>query len=338
MVDNSDLQAAEAKLEAAYTFAYIAHVPLEPRAAVAEWKGDKLTVWTGTQRPFGGHVTNWRRLSSSRGSRACDRSGHRFGLRRQAHRRGGRRSSASREGRRQAGQVVWTREEEFTWAYFRPAGVIESQRRTSDGLITAWEFHNYNSGPRPSKRPTTFPTSSIQFHPPTSPLRQGSYRGTGRHRQPLRARIAHERLATELSTDPLELRLKHTRTPSACARCSKRQRTSLAGTGDSGTAGRGSGIAGGFEKLGYIAMCVLKSRIDPASWEGAQTRVVAAFECGAVVNPNGLQNQVSGAIVQGIGGALFETIKFENGKILTRTSVNIAFHAFPTCPRLRLCS
>ena len=46
------------------------------------------------------------------------------------------------------------------------------------------------------------------------------------------------------------------------------------------------------------------------------TRVVAAFECGAVVNPNGLENQVSGAIVQGIGGALFEAINFENGKIL----------------------
>jgi isoquinoline 1-oxidoreductase len=36
-----------------YRIAYIAHVPLEPRAAVAEWQGDKLTVWTGTQRPFG---------------------------------------------------------------------------------------------------------------------------------------------------------------------------------------------------------------------------------------------------------------------------------------------
>ena len=32
---------------------YIAHAPLEPRAAVAEWKDGKLTVWTGTQRPFG---------------------------------------------------------------------------------------------------------------------------------------------------------------------------------------------------------------------------------------------------------------------------------------------
>src|SRR5207248_8498335 len=32
--------------------AYIAHVPLEPRAALAEWNGNDLTVWTGTQRPF----------------------------------------------------------------------------------------------------------------------------------------------------------------------------------------------------------------------------------------------------------------------------------------------
>src|SRR5262249_59494457 len=47
------LAAADKKLEQTYTVQYIAHAPLEPRAAVAEWNGDKLTVWTGTQRPFG---------------------------------------------------------------------------------------------------------------------------------------------------------------------------------------------------------------------------------------------------------------------------------------------
>jgi nicotinate dehydrogenase subunit B len=44
---------AAVKLEQAFTIDYIAHVPLEPRAGIAEWAGDKLTVWTGTQRPFG---------------------------------------------------------------------------------------------------------------------------------------------------------------------------------------------------------------------------------------------------------------------------------------------
>ena len=47
------MDAADVKVEEQYTVQYIAHAPLEPRAAVAEWDGDKLTVWTGTQRPFG---------------------------------------------------------------------------------------------------------------------------------------------------------------------------------------------------------------------------------------------------------------------------------------------
>ena len=51
------LASAEHRLERTYTIAYIAHVPMETRAAVARWtrdaQGEKLTVWTGTQRPFG---------------------------------------------------------------------------------------------------------------------------------------------------------------------------------------------------------------------------------------------------------------------------------------------
>ena len=47
------MASAEIKLEEQYTVDYIAHAPLEPRAAVAEWNDGKLTVWTGTQRPFG---------------------------------------------------------------------------------------------------------------------------------------------------------------------------------------------------------------------------------------------------------------------------------------------
>jgi len=41
------------RLDATYKVAFIAHAPLEPRAAVAQWDGDQLNVWTGTQRPFG---------------------------------------------------------------------------------------------------------------------------------------------------------------------------------------------------------------------------------------------------------------------------------------------
>ena len=47
------LASAEIRLDSTYTTAYIAHVPLETRVAVARWEGDRLTVWTGTQVPFG---------------------------------------------------------------------------------------------------------------------------------------------------------------------------------------------------------------------------------------------------------------------------------------------
>src|SRR5438045_4560970 len=51
-------------------------------------------------------------------------------------------------------RVVWTREEEFTWAYFRPAGVIDvTSGARSDGTLVAWEFHNYNSGPSGIRTP-----------------------------------------------------------------------------------------------------------------------------------------------------------------------------------------
>ena len=46
------------------------------------------------------------------------------------------------------------------------------------------------------------------------------------------------------------------------------------------------------------------------------SRIVEAWESGAIVNPDGLRNQMMGAVVQAIGGALFEAIQFEDGRIL----------------------
>jgi isoquinoline 1-oxidoreductase len=53
------------------------------------------------------------------------------------------------------------------------------------------------------------------------------------------------------------------------------------------------------------------------AWRSRVLRAVVAFECGAVVNPEHLRNQVEGGIVMGLGGALFEEIQFGEGKIVT---------------------
>jgi isoquinoline 1-oxidoreductase len=61
---------------------------------------------------------------------------------------------------------------------------------------------------------------------------------------------------------------------------------------------------------------------------------VTAFECGAVVNPDGLKHQVEGSVIQGIGGALFEAIDFENGKILNPRFSRYRVPRFSDMPKL----
>src|SRR5206468_1161876 len=80
-------------------------------------------------------------------------------------------------------------------------------------------------------------------------------------------------------------------------------------------AGRGFGMGGGYEKLGNVATFA-EVQVDRKSGEVKVIRVVSAFECGAIVNPDNLRNQIEGSNVQGLGGALFEAIEFADGKIL----------------------
>jgi isoquinoline 1-oxidoreductase len=73
-------------------------------------------------------------------------------------------------------------------------------------------------------------------------------------------------------------------------------------------------MAAGNEKGSYVATCA-EVAVDKNSDSVRILRLVTAFECGAIVNPDGLRNQVIGANIQGLGGALFEAIEFENGRI-----------------------
>ena len=203
------LAASDHKLQQTYTVAYIAHTPLEPRAAVAEWQDGKLTVWTGTQRPFGvrGDLAQAFGIQEQNVRVIVPDTGSGYG--------GKHTGEAAIEAARLAKvagkpvKVVWTRQEEFTWAYFRPAGVIDiSSGVRNDGVITAWEFHNYNSGGSALPSPYDIPNQKCEFHSTRSPLRQGSYRGlaaTANHF----ARESHmDDLARAVKMDPLEFRLK----------------------------------------------------------------------------------------------------------------------------------
>jgi len=306
--------AADHRLQQAYTVSYIAHVPLEPRAALAQWDGDSLTVWTGTQRPFGvrSELSEAFRVPEEKVRVLMPDTGSGYG----GKHTGETAVEAARLARaaKRPVKLVWTREEEFTWAYFRPAGVMEvSAAVQKDGTISAWEFHNYNSGAAGIRIYYEIPNQRIQFHPSQSPLRQGSYRALAATANHFARESFMDELAHSLSMDPLDFRLKNIKNDRL--RAVFEAGAKKFGWGRRKAAGHGFGMGGGYEKRGYIATFA-EVAVDHKSGDVRVVHVVTAFECGAIVNPDNLRNQIEGANIMGLGGALFEAIEFENGQIL----------------------
>ena len=307
-------ESADHRLQQSYTVHYIAHAPLEPRAALAQWAGDNLTVWTGTQRPFGvrSELAEAFHMPEERVRVLMPDTGSGYG----GKHTGETAVEAARlaKAAKRPVKVMWTREEEFTWAYFRPAGVIDiSSAMRKDGKVVSWEYHNYNSGAAGIPTVYEIENQRIQFHPVRTLLRQGSYRAlaaTANHF----ARESHmDELAHLAHMDPLEFRLKNL--------TNERLRTVFEtgakkfGWGQGKAPGHGFGMGGGFEKGGNVATFA-EVAVDRTSGDVKVLRMTTAFECGAVVNPDGLRNQLEGANIMALGGALFEAIEFENGKIL----------------------
>ncbi len=225
----------------------------------------------------------------------------------------------------------WTREEELTWAYFRPGGLIEVTGKVNpDGTLTHWEFYNYNSGPSGLESPYEIPSRKEQHFPSQTPLRQGSYRGLAGTANHFVRESYMDELAQSIKMDPLEFRLKNAKNPrlrdvieAAANKFGWKDRKK--------STGRGFGIAAGFEKGGYVANC---AEVMVTAGAVKVVRVVEVFECGAVVNPDELRNQVEGAVAMGLGGALFEQIDFADARVLSNRLARYRLPRFADMPSI----
>ena len=309
----SGLSKATFKYSNTYNINYIAHVPLEPRAAVAQWADGKLTVWTGTQRPFGvqQELMETFRLNKEKVRVIMPDTGSGYG--------GKHSGEAAIEAARLAQEakkpvkLVWTREEEFTWAYFRPGGVIEVNAGVNkDGTITAWKFINYNSGGAGLDTQYKVSNQQITHIPSNTPLRQGSYRGLAATANVFARECSMTDLARLINMDQLNFRIKNLDDDRFIAVLQAAAKAF--GWDKSKPSGHGYGIAGGFEKGGHVGTCA--EVVVNNDKEVKVLRVTQAFEVGAIVNPHHLENQAIGSIVMGLGGALFEAVQFADGKIL----------------------
>lgn len=331
------LASATKKLKAVYQAAYIQHAPMEPRAAVAEWKDGALTVWTGTSNPFSvrGQLAQAFQMPQSRIRVIVPHFGGGFG--------GKHTGEAAIEAARlakEAGkpvQVRWTRAEEFTWAYARPAALIEVEAALNErGGIAAWDFANYNSGGSAIDSPYRAENVRIRYVPTDSPLRQGSYRALASTANNFARESFIDELAEAARMDPLEFRLQHLENvrirevlDAAVGKFGWKERSLRK------TPNRGVGLACGTEKNSVVAACV-EVEVDPKTGTPKLLEICEAFECGGILNPMNLKAQVEGCILMGLGAALREELQFENGRITNARFSQYRVPRFSDVPKIDL--
>jgi isoquinoline 1-oxidoreductase len=310
---------ADEILEAVYYVPYVTNAPMEPRAAVAEWTDGRLTVWAGTQRPFGLRVelaqhfgieeTAVRVIAPEIGGGFGAKSYYPVAVEA---------AQLAKEAGRPV-RLAYTRAEDTVWGSFRPAALIRIKSGfRSDGSITAWRYEAYHAGERAligrrgSETPYDIPAVSVKVSSSDSPLRVGSYRSLGGAVNHF-ARESHiDEIAATIGADPVELRLRNLKHP--------RYRRVLEQAADRfGWQSKelplrtGAGVAIGADVGSYVATCL---EVEVQGKEVKVNRVTTALDCGLTVNPDGAVNQVEGAVIMGMGTALYEAIEFRRGSVL----------------------
>src|SRR5690606_29282009 len=138
---------------------------------------------------------------------------------------------------------------------------------------------------------------NAQFHSSRSPLRQGSYRALASTANIFAIESQMNDLAFLKESDPLEFRLQNLK--------DGRLKDVLLATAKAfgwnlnKPSGHGFGLACGAVKGGYVATCA-EVQVHPDSREVKVLRLVAGFECGAIINPEHLKSQVVGCVLQGL--------------------------------------
>ncbi len=336
------LACAQTGVQATYTTAYLAHVPLETRAAVAEWEDGRLTVWTGTNVPFAVRAQLSRALGIGEAAIRVIVPPVGGGF-------GGKHGEEAIEAARLAsgcGQPVmvhWSRAEEFQQGYLRPMAVIDVRAGLdATGLITAWDFLDINAGANGFAFPYAVPNRRLRYQPAASPYPQGPYRALSATANTF-ARESHiDALAYAAGADPLRFRLRHLDDErlaavleAAAGRfgwCPGWRPAGRPAWQDGQWVWRGAGVAVGLEKGGRVATCA--QALVGGAGQVQVRRIVTAYECGAVVNPDTVISQVEGGTVMALGGALFESVAFDHGRIAVPSLSGYRVPRFTDVPEL----
>jgi nicotinate dehydrogenase subunit B len=338
------------QLDAEYHQPYHAHASIGPSCAVADVKEDQITVWCSTPGPYplrnalaqltGLPVEKFHLIhvegAGSYGQNGSDDAAADAVILSQA---------VGRPVR-----VQWTRQDEFVWEPKAPAMVMEVHAgMDGQGSITAWDYHVYSPShvararfagqlvaaqliaeqPFPAGRfsfgaernaPTnyTFPRQRVTVHYLAStPLRASSMRSLGGAENTFANESFMDELASTAGVDSLEFRLRYLDDPrlrdvlhAAAEKAGWDAHPSPLVSHTMPLEGRGVAFAR-YENEEASVACIARVQVDPVSGVVSVKHIVIAHDCGLIINPDGLKNQVEGNVIQSLSRALKEEVQFD---------------------------
>src|SRR6266550_1739727 len=336
--------------EATYRWPFQMHGMIGPSCAIAEVRGDKATVWSGCQGPFRtrASVASLLKISESNVRVIYHEASGSYG--RMSNDDSAEDAALLSRAVGAPVRIQWSRHDEHGWEPKGPAQTQTLKAGVDDtGKIIAWEFTDY-SFPWTVASGTTLLASEqtgikskipgqgngnqgggeiyafenlkiaaeqipwMQSEP--FPLRTSNLRAPGQLSRTFASETLLNEVAADLGVDPVEFRLRYltedkrgTEVLKAVAEKARWQKRGAPTAKSNGAAGSGRGVAMTRRSGGYAA-AVADIEVDRTSGKVTVKRITLAHDCGLMVNPDGVKNQVEGNIVQGVSRALLEEVTF----------------------------
>jgi nicotinate dehydrogenase subunit B len=342
-------------LEATYTRPYQSHGSIGPSCAVAQFADGAMTVWTHTQGVYPDRQGIAEMLRVPPASVRCIHVegsgcyGHNG-----ADDAAADAALIARALPGTPVRVQWMREQEHAWEPFGPAMVTKLKASLDgNGAIADWNFevwsntHSMRPGGAgsmlaaqhmaqpfavPAAKPIPlpegggdrnaipiykFPNARVVHHfIPDMPVRISAMRALGAYHNVFSIESFMDELAVAAGADPVEFRLKHLDDPRGRDVINKAAQGFGWQKGQKPPRDRGFGFAFARYK-NLAAYCAIASEVEVNRETGRPrlVRAVAAVDSGQVVNPDGLINQIEGAILQSMSWTLYEAVTFDDTRI-----------------------
>jgi nicotinate dehydrogenase subunit B len=357
------------RLKARYTRPYLMHGAIGPSCSVALFDGGTMTVWTHTQGvyPLRSALAGLLRMPLEQvrcihvqGSGCYGHNG--------ADDVAGDAVLIARAVPGRPVRVQWMREQEHTSEPYGCAMIAEVEGAIdADGGIVDWDYgvwsntHNRRpnvgglmlqnaalpealpvpppapipmpegGGERNSNPLYVFPNARVVSHfIPEMPVRISALRSLGAYLNIFAIESFMDELAEAAGADPVEFRLRHLqdeRAKAVIALAAEKFGWS------SGKRGEGRGFAfARYKNLGAYCAIALEVRVEHETGQIRLGRVVAAVDSGQAINPDGIRNQIEGAIVQSASWTLYESVRFDRRRILSRDWSGYPIMRFPAVP------